>query len=311
MLAAPGTIVPAGAPLPREEAMFKGSFVALITPFRDGAVDESAFQEHVAWQLDQGTNGLVPIGTTGECPALEHDEQERLIALCVEVAKGRAPVIPGTGFNSTSHTIAATRAAKAAGADAALVVCPYYNKPTQEGLYQHFKAVHDAVDIPIVIYNIPGRSAVDMSNATMARLAQLPNIVGVKDATNDLARPLRMRVEIDGDFSLLSGEDATAVAYLAQGGDGCISVTANVAPRLCSEMHVAWQKGDFATVRRINERLIPLHDALFAETSPAPVKYAASLLGRCTPEVRLPLCQPMPATKERVEGAMRGAGLIN
>ena len=171
--------------------------------------------------------------------------------------------------------------------------------------------MHDAVDIPIVIYNIPGRSAVDMSNATLARLAKLPNIVGVKDATNDLARPLRMRVEIDGEFSLLSGEDATAVAYLAQGGDGCISVTANVAPGLCSEMHVAWQKGDFATARRINERLIPLHDALFAETSPAPVKYAASLLGRCTAEMRLPLVQPMPATRERVEGAMRGAGLIN
>ena len=291
--------------------MFKGSFVALITPFRDGAVDETAFQEHVAWQLGQGTHGLVPIGTTGECPALEDAEQERLIALCVEVAKGRAPVIPGTGFNSTAHTIHATRVAKNAGADAALVVCPYYNKPTQEGLYQHFKAVHDAVDIPIVIYNIPGRTAVDMSNATMARLAQLPNIVGVKDATNDLARPLKMRVEIDGAFSLLSGEDATAVAYLAQGGDGVISVTANVVPGLCSEMHVAWQRGDFATVRRINERLIPLHDALFAETSPAPVKYAASLLGRCTPEVRLPLCQPMPATKERVAGAMRGVGLIN
>ncbi len=291
--------------------MFKGSFVALITPFRDGAVDETAFQEHVAWQLGQGTHGLVPIGTTGECPALEDDEQERLIALCVEVAKGRAPVIPGTGFNSTAHTIHATRVAKNAGADAALVVCPYYNKPTQEGLYQHFKAVHDAVEIPIVIYNIPGRSAVDMSNATMARLAKLPNIVGVKDATNDLARPLRMRIEIDGEFSLLSGEDATAVAYLAQGGDGVISVTANVAPLLCSEMHEAWQKGDLATVRRINERLIPLHDALFAETSPAPVKYAASLLGRCTPEVRQPLWQTMPETQEKVQRAMRGAGLIN
>ena len=291
--------------------MFKGSFVALITPFRNGAVDESAFQEHVAWQLGQGTHGLVPIGTTGECPALEDDEQERLIALCVEVAKGRAPVIPGTGFNSTAHTIHATKVAKKAGADAALVVCPYYNKPTQEGLFLHFKAVHDAVDFPIVIYNIPGRTAVDMSNATMARLAKLPNIVGVKDATNDLARPLKMRVEIDGEFSLLSGEDATAVAYLAQGGDGVISVTANVAPGLCSEMHEAWQKGNVATVRRINERLIPLHDALFAETSPAPVKYAASLLGRCTPEVRQPLCELMPATKERVEGAMRGAGLIN
>ncbi|HEX3862501.1 MAG TPA: 4-hydroxy-tetrahydrodipicolinate synthase [Stellaceae bacterium] len=291
--------------------MFKGSFVALITPFRDGKLDETAFQEHVAWQIGQGTHGLVPIGTTGECPALEEDEQERLIALCVEVAKGRAPVIPGTGFNSTAHTISATRAAKKAGADAALVVCPYYNKPTQEGLYQHFKAVHDAAGIPIVIYNIPGRSSVDMSNATMARLAKLPNIVGVKDATNDLARPLRMRVEIDGEFSLLSGEDATAVAYLSQGGDGCISVTANVAPRLCSEMHEAWQKGDVAMVRQINERLIPLHDALFAETSPAPVKYAASLLGRCSPEVRLPLCQTMPETQERVRKAMRDAGLVN
>jgi 4-hydroxy-tetrahydrodipicolinate synthase len=198
--------------------MFKGSLVALITPFRDGAVDETAFQEHAAWQLGQGTHGLVPIGTTGECPALDEEEQERLIALTVEVAKGRAPVIAGTGFNSTAHTIHATKAAKKAGADAALVVCPYYNKPTQEGLYQHFKAVHDAVDLPIVIYNIPGRSVVDMSNATMARLAKLPNIVGVKDATNDLARPLKMRVEIGDEFCLLSGEDATAVAYLAQGG---------------------------------------------------------------------------------------------
>jgi 4-hydroxy-tetrahydrodipicolinate synthase len=291
--------------------MFKGSLVALITPFRDGKVDESAFQEHVAWQLGQGTHGLVPIGTTGECPTLEHDEQRRLIELCVEVAKGRAPVIPGTGFNSTAHTIEATLQAKKAGADAALVVCPYYNKPTQEGLYQHFKTVHDAVDMPIVIYNIPGRTNVDMSNATMVRLAKLPNIVGVKDATNDLARPLKMRVEIEGEFSLLSGEDGTAVAYLAQGGDGCISVTANVAPRLCSEMHQAWQKGDVATVRQINERLIPLHDALFVETSPAPVKYAASLLGRCTPEVRQPLWQITAETQEKVQRAMRGAGLLN
>jgi 4-hydroxy-tetrahydrodipicolinate synthase len=291
--------------------MFKGSLVALITPFRDGKVDETAFQEHVAWQIGQGTHGLVPIGTTGECPALENDEQRRVIALCVEVAKGRAPVIPGTGFNSTAHTIEATRQAKEAGADAALVVCPYYNKPTQEGLYQHFKTVHDAVDIPIVIYNIPGRSAVDMSTATMARLAKLPNIVGVKDATNDLVRPLKMRVEIEGEFALLSGEDGTAVAYLAQGGDGCISVTANVAPRLCSEMHEAWQRGDVATVRQINERLIPLHDALFVETSPAPVKYAASLLGRCTPEVRQPLWHTTPETQEKVRNAMRGAGLLN
>jgi 4-hydroxy-tetrahydrodipicolinate synthase len=291
--------------------MFKGSLVALITPFRNGKVDETAFQEHVAWQVGQGTHGLVPCGTTGESPALHDGEARRVIALCVEVAKGRAPVIAGTGTNSTEHTIALTRQAKEAGADAALIVCPYYNKPTQEGLYQHFKAVHDAVDMPIVIYNIPGRSAVDMSNATIARLAKLPNIVGVKDATNDLARPLKMRVEIGDGFALLSGEDATAVAYLAQGGDGCISVTANVAPRLCSEMHEAWQKGAVATVRQINERLIPLHDALFAETSPAPVKYAASLLGRCTAEVRQPLWATMPETQEKVQRAMRSAGLLN
>jgi 4-hydroxy-tetrahydrodipicolinate synthase len=291
--------------------MFKGSFVALITPFRNGAVDESAFQEHVAWQLAQGTHGLVPIGTTGECPALEEDEQERLIALTVEVAKGRVPVIPGTGFNSTAHTIHATKIAKKAGADAALVVCPYYNKPTQEGLYQHFKAVHDATDIPIVIYNIPGRTAVEMSVQTMARLAKLPNIIGVKDSTNDLTRPVKTRLTIEGEFSMLSGEDGTAVAFLAQGGDGCISVTANVAPAQLSQMHEAWQKGNIATMQQINARLMPLHDALFAETSPAPVKYAASLLGRCTPEVRQPLWQTMPETQQKVELAMRGAGLIN
>jgi len=296
---------------PGRKTMLKGSLVALITPFRSGGLDESAFQELVAWQVGQGTRGLVPCGTTGEAPALSHDEHKRVIALCVEVAKGRAPVIAGSGTNSTEHTIELTRQAKAAGADAALIVCPYYNKPTQEGLFQHFKAVHDAVDLRIIIYNIPGRSAVDMSNATMARLAKLPNIVGVKDATNDLARPLRMRGEIAAGFCLLSGEDATAVAYLAQGGDGCISVTANVAPRLCSEMHEAWQRGDIKTVREINERLIPLHDALFAETSPAPVKYAASLLGRCTAEVRQPLWAIQPETQEKVQQAMRGAGLLN
>jgi 4-hydroxy-tetrahydrodipicolinate synthase len=291
--------------------MFKGSLVALITPFRNGKVDETAFQELVAWHIGQGTHGFVPCGTTGESPALHDDEAGRVIALCVEVAKGRTPIIAGTGTNSTEHTIALTRQAKEAGADAALIVCPYYNKPTQEGLYQHFKAVHDAVELPIVIYNIPGRSAVDMSNATMARLAKLPNVVGVKDATNDLARPLKMRVEIGNGFALLSGEDATAVAYLAQGGDGCISVTANVAPRLCSDLHEAWQRGEVGTVRQINERLIPLHDALFAETSPAPVKYAASLLGRCTAEVRQPLWAIMTETREKVQRAMRSAGLIN
>ncbi|HZT86714.1 MAG TPA: 4-hydroxy-tetrahydrodipicolinate synthase [Stellaceae bacterium] len=295
--------------------MFKGSLVALITPFRDKdggkGLDETAFQEFVAWQIGQGTHGLVPCGTTGESPTLHDDEHRRVIALCVEVAKGRAPVIAGTGTNSTEHTIHLTRQAKEAGADAALIVCPYYNKPTQEGLYHHFKAVHDAVDLPIVIYNIPGRSVVDMSNATMARLAKLPNVVGVKDATNDLTRPLKMRLEIGAEFALLSGEDGTAVAYLAQGGDGCISVTANVAPHLCAEMHEAWQKGDVKTVRTLNERLMPLHDALFAETSPAPVKYAASLLGKSSAQVRQPLCPIMPETQEKVQRAMRGAGLLN
>ncbi len=291
--------------------MFKGSFVALITPFRNGGVDEAKFQDFVAWQVAQGTHGLVPTGTTGEAPTLSHEEQERVIALCAEVAAGKVPVIAGTGSNSTAHTIELTRMAKKAGATAALIVCPYYNKPTQEGLYQHFKAVHDAVDLPIVIYNIPGRSAVDMNNATMARLAKLPNIVGVKDATNDLARPLRMRIEIGPDFAMMSGEDATAVAYLAQGGDGCISVTANVAPRMLADLHEAWAKGDIATVRQINERLGPLHDALFAETSPAPVKYAAALLGKCEPTVRQPLCPIMPQTQERVAQAMRAAGLLN
>src|SRR5277367_2557214 len=211
--------------------MFKGSLVALITPFCNEGVDEGAFQELVSWQVGQGTHGLVPCGTTGESPALHDNEHRRVIALCVEAAKGKVPVIAGTGTNSTDHTIALTRQAKAAGADAALIVCPYYNKPTQEGLYQHFKAVHDAVDLPIVIYNIPGRSAVDMSNATMARVAQLPNIVGVKDATNDLARPLRTREVIGTKFCMLSGEDHTALAFRVQGGHGCISVTANVAPR--------------------------------------------------------------------------------
>ncbi len=290
---------------------FRGSFTALVTPFKNGSVDEKAFRALVDWQIAEGTNGLVPVGTTGESPTLSHDEHKAVAEWCVDQARRRVPVVAGAGSNSTREAIDLARHAEHAGADAVLVVTPYYNKPTQEGLYQHFKTIHDAVDIPIVIYNIPGRSSVDMSNPTMARLAKLPNIVGVKDATNDLARPLRMRVDIGRDFSMMSGEDATAVAYLAQGGDGCISVTANVAPRLLAEMHEAWQRGAFDTVRQINERLIPLHDALFAETSPAPVKYAASLLGKCDPTVRQPLCAIMPETQDRVARAMRGAGLLN
>jgi 4-hydroxy-tetrahydrodipicolinate synthase len=290
--------------------MFKGSLVALITPFRDGAVDEKRFQELVDWQIAEGTNGLIPCGTTGESPTMTHDEHKRVVELCVAVAKGRVPVIAGTGSNCTAEAIELTRHAKKAGADAALIVTPYYNKPTQEGLYQHFKAIHDAVDLPIIIYNIPPRSVIDMSIATMARLAELPNIAGVKDATNDLARPLRTRGAIRKNFAMLSGEDVTVLAFLAQGGDGCISVTANVAPRQCADMHLAWQRGDAAKALQIHQRLQPLHDALFIEASPAPTKYAASLLEKSTPDVRLPLVAASPAAQEAVRKAMQFAGLI-
>jgi len=290
--------------------MFKGSLVALITPFRDGVVDGKAFQEIVSWQIAEGTHGLVPCGTTGESPTLSHDEHKRVVELCLEVAKGKVPVVAGTGSNSTAEAIELTRHAQKAGADAALVVTPYYNKPTQEGLYQHFKAIHDATDIPIIIYNIPSRCIIDMSVATMARLAKLPRIVGVKDATNDLTRPLRTKLAIGPDFCLLSGEDATALAFLAQGGHGCISVTANVAPRLCADMHEAWAKGDVKTAMRLDERLMPLHEALFAETSPAPVKFAASLLGKSSETCRLPLAELLPETKERVRREMRAAGIL-
>jgi len=291
--------------------MFKGSIVALITPFRQGGVDAKGFQDFVEWQIKEGTRGLVPCGTTGESPTLSHDEHKRVVELCIEAARGRVPVIAGTGSNSTDEAIDLTRHAKAAGADAALIVNPYYNKPTQEGLYRHFKAIHDAVDLPIVIYNIPGRTAVDMSVATMARLAELPNVVGVKDATNDLARPLRTREAIGAKFCMLSGEDHTALAFRVQGGHGCISVTANVAPRACSDMHESFDKGELQRAMQINQRLLPLNDALFAETSPGPVKFAVSLLGKASAEIRLPLVEPMPETQEKVRQAMRHAGVLN
>jgi 4-hydroxy-tetrahydrodipicolinate synthase len=291
--------------------MFKGSLVALITPFANRAVDEKRFQAFVDWQIKEGTHGVVPCGTTGESPTLSPAEHKRVVALAVEVAKGRVPVIAGTGSNATEEAIDFTRHAKEAGADAALIVTPYYNKPTQEGLYQHYKAIHDAVDLPIIIYNIPARCVIDMSVQTMARLAKLANIVGVKDATNDLARPLRTRAAIGRDFTMLSGEDVTTMAFLAQGGDGCISVTANVAPRACADLHEAWQKGDTARAMAINERLAPLHDALFCETSPAPVKYAASLLDKSSAEVRLPLVPATPDAQEKVRSAMRLAGVLN
>jgi 4-hydroxy-tetrahydrodipicolinate synthase len=291
--------------------MFKGSIVALITPFTESGVDEKAFQSFVDWQIREGTQGVVPCGTTGESPTLSHPEHERVIELCVEVAKGRVPVIAGTGSNSTEEAISLTRHAKTAGADAALIVTPYYNKPTQEGLYHHYRAIHDAVELPIVIYNIPGRSVIDMSVDTMARLAELPRIVGVKDATADLVRPLATRVRIGPEFCQLSGEDATATAFLAQGGHGCISVTANIAPRLCAEMHAAWEEGNLARMGAIRDLLMPLHRALFLETSPGPVKYGAKLLGLSDDRVRLPLVPPGEATRNAVREAMVLAGLIN
>lgn len=292
--------------------MFRGSLVALITPMHaDGSLDAKAFSDFVAWQIAEGTQGLIPVGTTGESPTLSHAEHHEVVDLCVAAAAGRVPVIAGTGSNSTSEAVDLTRHAKAAGADAALVVTPYYNKPTQEGLYRHFMAIADAVELPIIIYNIPPRSVVDMSVETMARLAKHPNIVGVKDATANLARPLHTTAAIGGDFCQLSGEDHTALAFLAAGGHGCISVTANIAPRLCRQMHDAWAEGRIKDAMAIQARLTPVHDAMFCETSPGPVKLAASLLGHGTDHCRLPMAPVAEATQARVRAAMMGAGLLN
>ena len=291
--------------------MFVGSIVALITPFRNGSLDEEAYRALIEWHIEQGTDGLVPCGTTGESPTLSHEEHKNVVEVCVRAAAGRVPVIAGTGSNATDEAIELTRHAKEAGADAALVVTPYYNKPVQEGLYQHYKAIHDSVDLPLIIYNIPARSVVDMSIETMVRLAKLPNVIGVKDATQDLARPIRTRMAIGPDFCQLSGEDGTALPFLAAGGHGCISVTANVAPALCAEVQRAWRAGDFATAQTLHERLMPLHSALFCETSPSPVKYAASLLGKCLSDVRLPLVGISDGNKEVVRQAMIHAGILN
>ena len=291
--------------------MFKGSLVALITPFRGGKVDEKAFQDLVEWHVAEGTHGLVPCGTTGESPTLSHEQHRRVVELCIEASRGRIPVIAGTGSNSTDEAIELTRHARKAGANAALVVTPYYNKPTQEGLFRHFKAIVEAVDLPVVVYNIPGRSVVDISVETMARIAKLPNIVGVKESTGDVSRITKHRLLIGEGFCQVSGEDYLALAQMAAGADGCISVTANVAPRQLSQMHLACQRGDYAAARAIHERLAPLHEALFVETSPAPVKYAASLLGKCVPDIRLPLVEPGEATRARVKAAMVHAGLLN
>lgn len=289
----------------------KGSFVALITLFRDGKIDEKAYQDFVNWHIEQGTHGLVPMGTTGESPTMSHDEDMNAVRLCVEAAAGRVPVVAGTGSNSTDECVMLTRSAKEAGADAALIVTGYYNKPTQEGLYQHFKAVNDAVDLPIIVYNIPSRTGVDIGLDTMRRLSELPNIVGCKESTAAADRVSKQRYHCGPDFVQLSGEDAAAIGLLGMGGHGCISVTANIAPALCSQMHEAWQKGNYDEARDIQNKLMPIHEAMFVETSPGPVKYGASLLGWGDGSVRLPLVSASPAARESVEKAMRQVGLID
>jgi 4-hydroxy-tetrahydrodipicolinate synthase len=291
--------------------MFKGSLTALITPFKGGEVDDGAFQRLVELQIAKGTHGLVPVGTTGESPTLSHAEHKHVVELCIKVAKGRVPVIAGAGSNSTAEAIDFTRHAKSVGANAVLHSTGYYNKPTQDGLYRHFKAISDAVDIPIFVYNVPVRTIVDIQVATMARCAELKNVVGVKDATANVARVTHQRLACGKDFVQLSGEDATVLGFMAHGGHGCISVTANVAPRLCSDFQNACLKGDWKTALDLHDKLMPLHDALFVETNPAPVKYAAWRLGIInSPECRLPLAPLTEATKKAVDDALKRVGLL-
>ncbi|HEX2840259.1 4-hydroxy-tetrahydrodipicolinate synthase [Hyphomicrobium sp.] len=290
--------------------MFKGSITALITPFKNGLVDEEALRRFVDWQITEGTHGLVPTGTTGESPTLNFDEHKRVIEITVEAARGRVPVIAGTGSNSTDEAIELSIYAEKVGSDGLLIVNPYYNKPTQEGLYQHFKAINDKVGIPILIYNIPGRTNVDMSVQTMARVYELKNVVGVKDATANIARVSQQRAAMGPEFIQLSGEDATALGFMAHGGHGCISVASNVAPRLCSEFQTACMKGDFAAALALQDRLMPLHDVMFVETNPGPVKYAASRLGICSAEMRLPLTPVCEQTKKAVDPVLTQVGLL-
>jgi 4-hydroxy-tetrahydrodipicolinate synthase len=292
--------------------MFKGSITALVTPFRNGKLDEAAFARFVDWQITEGTHGLVPVGTTGESPTLDFDEHERVIDITIEVAKRRVPVIAGTGSNSTDEAIELSLYAEKAGADAVLIVTPYYNKPSQEGLYQHFKAINDAINIPIVIYNIPGRSVVDMSVATMARcFKDLKNVVGVKDATANLARPSQQRMACGPDFCQLSGEDATALGFMAHGGRGVISVASNVAPRLVADMQNAMLAGDFAKALALQDRLMPLFEVMFIETNPGPVKYAVSRLGFGTADMRLPMVGISDASKSAIDAVLSDLGLLD
>ncbi|WP_321337587.1 4-hydroxy-tetrahydrodipicolinate synthase [Breoghania sp.] len=292
--------------------MFKGSIPALVTPFHNGSVDEKRFQDFVDWQIKEGSHGLVPVGTTGESPTLSHDEHKRVVQLCVEAADGRVPVIAGAGSNNTVEAIELAQAAEATGASAVLVVTPYYNKPSQEGLYRHYKAINDAISIPIIIYNIPPRSVIDMKTETMARLfADCKNITGVKDATANLTRVSDQREAMGAGFNQLSGEDATALAFMAHGGHGCISVTANVAPKLCSQFQEACLAGDFAKALAFQDRLMPLHRAMFLEPSPGGAKYALSLLGKADDELRLPLISVSEETQVRIRKAMVHAGLID
>ena len=291
-------------------AAFRGSITALITPFNGYAVDEKAFQSFVEWQIKEGSHGVVPCGTTGESPTLSHEEHRRVVELCIEVAKGRVPVIAGTGSNSTTEAIELTKHAKDAGADAALIVAPYYNKPTQEGLKLHFRAIADAVDLPIILYNVPARTVVDISVETVIDLAKHPNIAGIKEATGDVSRATAIKLGAPEGFCLLSGDDGTALGFLAHGGRGCISVTSNIAPRLCAQMQDNWTLESTDDIARIRDILHPLHGVLFCEPSPAPAKYAAHLLGLCEPDTRLPIGPLTAKSKARIEEAMRGAGLL-
>lgn len=290
---------------------FRGSFTALVTPFRDGALDEKALRDLVEWQITEGIHGLVPVGTTGESPTLSHDEHKRVVEWTIEQSAGRVPVIAGAGSNNTIEAIDLARHAEKAGANAVLVVTPYYNKPGAEGLYQHYKAINDAIGIPIIIYNIPGRSVIDMSVETMARLFELKNITGVKDATANLVRVSQQRQAMGPGFNQLSGEDPTALAFMAHGGDGCISVASNVAPKQCAELLNACMEGDYAKALELQDRLFPLFQALFVETNPSPTKYALSVLGKIKDEARLPMVPVTDKTKEVVRAAMVHAGLIN